>query len=315
MKTEIWPNFFVVGAAKAGTTSFYAGLHHHPDVFMAYPKEPHHFTQVNPPHELRWHFEGYTDRQRYLRLFEGRRGSKAIGEASTSYLWHPQVARRIHRQVPDARIIISLRDPVERAYSHYLMHVREGIQNLSFYDALLEDMERTEEAWAISHFYVGKGCYAEQVSRYLEVFGRDHVKIVLFDDLKRDPAGMLHEVLQFLDLDPAPVARVDAARVRNPYRASRGRWAEILAGNRLSRMLGETIVPRRLGSFIYERFLLKHADKPPIDPRARELLLEIYEPEIDQLERIVGRKMPELRRSWPVEEEESPNLLRRRVSR
>jgi hypothetical protein len=314
MKTEVWPNFFIVGAAKAGTTSLYAGLRQHPEVFMCYPKEPHHFTQVNPPHQLRWHFEGYTDRHRYLRLFEGSRGFRAIGEASTSYLWHPQGARRIRRQVPDARIIISLRDPVERAYSHYLMHVREGIQSLSLYDALAEDLKRTEEAWAISHFYVGKGRYAKQVRRYLEVFGRDRVKIVLFDDLKRDPVAKLLEVVQFLGLDPAPVARIDAARVRNPYRASRGRWAEFLAGNKLSRMLGETVVPRRLGSFIYEHFLLKRADKPPMDPRAQELLLEIYEPEIDELERIVGRKMPELRRTWPVDEELSPNMLRRHVS-
>ncbi len=116
----------------------------------------------------------------------------------------------------------------------------------------------------------------------------------------------MREVVQFLGLDPAPVARIDAAKVRNPYRASRGRWAEFLAGNRLSRMLGETVVPRRLGSFIYEHFLLKRADKPPMDPRARDLLLEIYEPEIDELERMVGRKMPELRRTWPVEEEPSP---------
>jgi hypothetical protein len=98
----------------------------------------------------------------------------------------------------------------------------------------------------------------------------------------------------------------DATRIRNPYRASRGRWAEVLAGNKLSRMLGETVVPRRLGSFIYEHFLLKRAGKPPMDPRARDLLLEIYESEIDELERIVGCKMPELRRSWPVEEEPSP---------
>jgi Sulfotransferase family len=315
MKTEVWPNFFVVGAAKAGTSSLYASLRDHPDVFMAYPKEPHHFTQVTPPQELRWHFEGYTDRQRYLRLFEGSEGSKAIGEASTSYLWHPQVARRIRSEIPDARIIISLRDPLQRAYSHYLMHVREGIQNLGFYDALVEDLDRTDEAWAISHFYVGKGCYADQVGRYLDIFGRDRVKLVLFDHLKRDPSGELRKVVQFLGLDPALISRIDAARVRNPYRASRGRWAEILAGNKLSRMLGETIVPRKLGSFIYERFLLKRAEKPPIDPRARDLLLEIYQPEIDRLERVVGRKMPELRGSWSSGDELSPSVARQRASR
>jgi len=311
----VWPNFFVVGAAKAGTSSIYAGLRQHPDIFMAYPKEPHHFTQVNPPHELRWHFEGYTDQQRYLRLFEGSGNSKAIGEASTSYLWHPHVARRIQMQVPEARIIISLRDPVERAYSHYLMHVREGIQKLGFYDALLEDLERTDETWAISHFYVGKGRYADQVSRYVEIFGLDRVKILLFDDLKRDPAATLYEVAQFLGLNPAPLAGVNAAKVRNPYLAPRGRWAEILAGNKFSRMLGETIIPRRFGQFIYERFLLKRSEKPPIDPRARELLMSIYQPEIDRLERIIGRKTPELRRTWlDVEEDISGSSDRPRRS-
>jgi len=301
MKSE-WPNFFIVGAAKAGTSSLYHGLRQHPDIFMSYPKEPHHFTQVNPPHDLRWHFEGHLEPERYLRLFEGSQGFPAIGEASTSYLCHPLVAQRIRQQVPEARIVISLRDPVERAYSHYLMHVREGIQNLGFYDALLEDMERTDEAWAISHFYVDKGRYASQVRRYLEVFGKERVKVVLFDDLKRDPGATVREVVRFLGLDPAAVATTDAAQVRNPYRASRGRWAEFLVGNKFSRMLGETIVPRSLGSFIYEHFLLKRADKPPMEPRAQELLLEIYEPEIEALEKILGRDLPELRRTWPPDE-------------
>ncbi|HKD67019.1 MAG TPA: sulfotransferase [Candidatus Binataceae bacterium] len=314
MKSQLWPNFFVVGAAKAGTTSIYAGLRQHPDIFMSYPKEPHHFTQVQPPHELRWHFEAHAEPERYLRLFEGSRGFAAVGEASTSYLWHPEVARRISRQVPDARIIIALRDPIERAYSHYLMHVREGIQPLGFYDALVEDLNRTNESWALSHFYVGKGQYARQVRRYLDVFARDRVKIVLFDDLKRDPEAEMRDIARFLGLGPVPIAGADISRAQNPYRASRGRWAEILAGSKLSRMLGETIVPRRLGSFIYEHMLLKQAHKPPMDSRAGDLLLEFYGPEISELERMLGRQMPELRRTWPLAEESLPRL-RRRASR
>lgn len=315
MEDQSWPNFFIVGAAKAGTTSLYAILRQHPDVFMSYPKEPHFFTQVTPPYELRWHFEAYREPARYLRLFDGSRGIKAIGEASTSYLLHPQVPQRIRRQVPGARIIISLRDPIERAYSHYLMHVREGIQSLNFYDALMEDLDRTDEAWAISHFYVGKGRYAEQVRRYIEAFGQERVKVVLFDDLKRDPRAGLRDIAEFLDLDPAPLAGIDSARVRNPYRASRGRWAEFLAGNRLSRVLGETVVPRWLGSFIYERVLLRRAAKPPMDPRARELLLGIYGPEIEELEDVLGRGLPELRRTWPAEVQSGLDSLKLRASR
>lgn len=307
-KAELWPNFFVVGAAKAGTTSLYALLRQHPDVFMSRPKEPHHFGQVSPPHQLRWHFDAYTDSARYLALFKQARGFKAIGEASTSYLWHPEVPARIRRQLPHARIVILLRDPIERAYSHYLMHVREGIQKLGFYEALREDLRRTEWSWGISHFYIGKGRYAEQVRRYLDIFGPDKVKIVLFDHFKRDPRGRLFEIVRFLGLDGAPVARIDATKVRNPYRAPRGRWARILAGNTLSRVLGETLVPRRLGSFIYERMLLKAAPKPALDARAHELLVRLYEPEIDKLERMLRRQMPELHRSWQAEPERTVGM-------
>lgn len=299
---NLWPNFFIVGAAKSGTTYLYASLRQHPDVFMAKPKEPHFFSQVNPPSRLNWHFEAIIDPQRYLGLFAGAGGFRAIGEASTSYLIHPEVPRRIRKQVPDAKIIISLRDPLERAYSHYLMHVREGVQTLPFYDALKQDMGRTEMGWAISHFYVEKGRYATQLGRYLESFGPEQVKIVLFDDVKQNPRATLLEIAKFLDLDPEPMNRIDAAEARNGYRAPRGRWAQHLAGNRLSRIIGETIMPRRLGRFIFEHLLLKPSAKPPMDPRARQLLLELYEPEMDRLETMLGRKMPELRRSWSLAE-------------
>ena len=268
---------------------------------MSMPKEPHHFCQVEPPYDLRWHFEAYTAPSRYLKLFREAKGFKAVGEGSTSNLWHPEVPARIRQRVPQARIIISLRDPIQRAYSHYLMHVREGIQNLPFHEALQEDLHRTGWEWGISHFYVEKGRYAAQVKRYLEVFGPDRVKVILFDQFQRDPRARLLEVVRFLELDPAPVAGIDASKIHNQHRAPRGRWSSLLAGSRLSRMLGETIVPRRLGSFIYERFLLKAARKPPIEPRAREFLTRIYEPEIDELERILKRDLSELRRSFESE--------------
>lgn len=299
----VWPNFFVVGAAKSGTTSLYAGLRQHPDVFMCYPKEPHFFGRVKPAQELRWHFDAYTRRSRYLSLFAKGRGMRAVGEASTSYLWHPRVPARIRRQVPEARIIISLRDPVERAYSHYLMHVREGVQRLPLYEALQQDLQRSNPRWGISHFYVEKGRYAAQVKRYFQVFGPERVKTVLFDDLKRDPKLTLLEIAEFLGLDPRPMAGIDSTTGRNPYMAPRGRWAQRLTGSTLTRVLGETVVPRSVGLFIYRRFLLKSAAKPPMDPRARQLLVRIYQPEIDELEELLGRELPQLRRSWPVARE------------
>jgi hypothetical protein len=295
---DIWPNFFVVGAAKAGTTSLYAYLKQHPQIFLPKVKEPHFFTQVCPAPEMRHLYEAITDRPTYLSLFRKARGYRAIGDASPSYLWHPQAAERIRHAVSDARIIITLRDPVERAHSHYLADVREGVHELSFYEALRQDMARPRKGWAVSLLYVELGQYAAQVQRYLELFGPKRVKVLLFDDLTRDSARVLSELALFLDVDPDVVARIDVNEVHNSYAAPRGKWARRLAGAKISRLLGKTVIPRSLGQLIFERVLLTRAPKPRIEPDAKRLLCEIYEPDVRQLEVILGRPLPELRRSW-----------------
>src|SRR5690242_20423490 len=103
---EIWPNFFLVGAAKAGTTSIYTYLSQHPDVFFPVIKEPHFFTQVHSTPQLRFLIEAITKRSAYLRLYANADGHKVIGDASPSYLWHPEVPQRIRAQVPQANVAI-----------------------------------------------------------------------------------------------------------------------------------------------------------------------------------------------------------------
>src|SRR5437667_3118215 len=167
----IWPNFFIVGAQNSGTTSLYGYLKQHPDVFMPALKEPHYFAQITPSHEQRYLRTIVRDEAAYLRLFLKAKGYPAIGEASPSYLWDANAPHRIRKAVPHAKIIILLRDPVERAYSHYLMDVREGRQDLPFLQALERDWNRSKKGWSVSQLYVELGLYAEQVRRYLEVFG------------------------------------------------------------------------------------------------------------------------------------------------
>lgn len=295
---EIWPNFFIVGAAKGGTTSLYAYLKQHPQVFLPKVKEPQFFAHVCPSPEQRYLVEAITDQRAYLRLFRNARGFPAIGDASPSYLWHPEVPWRIRKVVPEAKIIITLRDPVERAFSHYLADFREGAQSLPFYEALCQDMARREKGVGISYLYVELGQYARQVRRYLDVFGPERVHVLLFEDLKRDGEGVLRKIVDFLGLNAGPVANIDTTTIHNSYAAPRGRWARRLAGSRISRVLGQTVVPRSLASFIFERVLVKSAPKPPLDPRARHLLCSIYEPEVAELEKVLGRSLPELRRSW-----------------
>jgi len=295
---EIWPNFFIVGAAKAGTTSLYAYLKQHPEIFMPRVKEPHYFAQIRPSPEMRHLYEIVNDRKKYLSLFAKARGYAAIGDASPSYLWEPQAPRRIREVVPQAKIIILLRDPVERAHSHYLADIREGVHNLGFYEALCYDMAREVKGWGISWLYIELGQYAAQVRRYLDIFGPEQTRVFLFEDLKRDSNRVLLEIARFLGVDTDAVARIDTSEAHNAYAMSRGRWAQRLAGAKLSRFLGRTVVPRPIGQFIFDRILLKPGPKPDIDPRAKKLLCEIFEPEVNELEHLLGRPLPELRRSW-----------------
>lgn len=295
---EIWPNFFIVGAAKAGTTSLYAYLSQHPAIFFPAIKEPHFFTQVQPSAERRFFIEAINKRNAYLRLFSSARGYGVIGDASPSYLWHPKVPLRIREAVPDAKIAMILRDPVDRAYSHYLMDFREGVQHRPFYEALLEDMHSRDKGWGLSYLYFELGLYADQVGRYLAIFPPERVQILLFDEFTHDTRNALQEIATFLEVDPAPFRDLDISIAHNAYAAPRNRLMRRLAGSRLSRILGRTVVPHKLGAFIFQRMFLKEAVKPPIDPRARDLLRSLYEEDLDRLETIVGRRLPSLRHSW-----------------
>ncbi len=295
---EIWPNFFLVGAAKAGTTSLYAYLSQHPQVFFPHIKEPHFFTQVRITRAQRRFVEVITDRAEYLQLFTSAHGFSIVGDASPSYLWHPEVPERIRARVPHAKIAIILRDPVERAHSHYLMDYREGVQDLNFYEALVRDMDRREKGWGISSLYYELGQYAQQVKRYLATFHRSQIGIFFLEDFRRDVTGGLRKLLQFLELDVAALDRIDTSTMHNSFAAPRNELMRYLAGAKIPRILGQTIIPRKAGVFIFEKFFLRRAFKPPIDPRARKLLRELYEPDVADLEKTLGYSLPQLRCSW-----------------
>jgi hypothetical protein len=126
MIDDPWPNLFIVGAAKAGTTSLYHYLAQHPDIYMAPVKEPHFFSRIHPAPELEAFFPHVSDEADYLSLFANAHAETVRGEASTSYLSHPDVADAIWQKRPEAKIVIMLRDPVERAYSNYWYDVREA---------------------------------------------------------------------------------------------------------------------------------------------------------------------------------------------
>jgi hypothetical protein len=195
-------------------------------------------------------------------------------------------------------VLILLRDPVQRAYSHYLMDFREGMQHEPFYNALRRDMARDHKGWGVSCLYYELGLYSGQVRRYLELFRPERVRIMLFDELRDAPKRAMRGLAEFLGIDPEPLERIDISKAHNGHAEPRADWMRRLAGARFARIIGQSVVPRRAGRLIFERIFLRPSRKPPIDPRARDLLCSLYEPEVEELERMLERSMPELRASW-----------------
>jgi hypothetical protein len=282
------PNFFLVGAAKSGTSSLYAALGRHPQVFLSPLKEPHFFSTFAVDRRTA-RLQGIVrDEQRYRRLFDGAADESIVGEGSTSYLWDPSAPPRIADVAPGARILAVLRDPVERAWSHYLNDVREGIESRRLVDAARQELESPDSArWPSA--YVGFGRYAEQLPRFLDRFG--DVLVLFFEELVADTEGQTRRVLEFLGVDPELPPGPSAPA--NAYARPRSEVVRRLLGNAPLRLAARAAVPRRLRP-ASKRLVWTRDERPEIDPEARALLEEAYGADLGALTRLLGTEPP-----WP----------------
>ena len=192
------PNFLIIGVQKAGTTSIYNYLNEHPQIYMSPVKETNFF-------ETEWDKESaesnnkpcktIKDIDTYSKLFDGVKDEIAIGEASPNYLFHYQAsAKAIQRYVPDAKLIAILRNPTERAYSDYLMHIRDAIETPEPLSEIIANR-------AGSAYFFRKGFYYEQIKHFFDLFGEQKVKVYLYDDLCKDPQALMQDMYSFLGVD------------------------------------------------------------------------------------------------------------------
>ncbi|MFB2918690.1 sulfotransferase domain-containing protein [Aerosakkonema funiforme] len=210
------PNLFICGAAKAGTSSLWYILGQHPDIFMPEDelvKEPCYFSNL----------VGITDEKEYLNIFTKADNQKYIGEASTAYLTDPASPQRLYDFNPNAKIIIMLRNPIQRAYSLYNWMIQDGYEYArTFEEALAKEQQRRnqkipnffEPQYYYNYMYFSSGLYYEQVNRYLELFGHN-VFIGLFEDFIKDPKEFLNQLWQFLEIKPCDNLQEEA---KNPSR-------------------------------------------------------------------------------------------------
>ncbi len=282
------PDFFIVGAAKAGTTSLYEHLRSAPGVHMSPVKEPHYFAPnvwTDQPDKK------VVDPAAYRALFQWADEKDAVGEASPFYLWDPDSPALIKEMVPQARVIMMLRDPVERAFSHYLMEVGSGSETLSFYEALQANARQSDGTWGVGRHYLEMGQYSKQVRRYLDRFGDSKIKVIFFEDFKEDAKAIVEEILRFLGVEGRDI--ILEAKVHNAFAAPRGRWARhfILSGP--ARRLARTLVPRPLRQLVLRRLLLKPGGKPEMSLEARDFLRSFYQEDLSVLQdMLVDQELP-----------------------
>ena len=206
------PNFFIVGAARSGTTTLWSALRQHPDVFMPWNKEPNFYVfrdrplPLNGPASRRsiyslLYSHSISEPATYECLFHKAQSESAVGEASVRYLYYPHAAACIHEAHPEARIIMVLRNPVDRAYSHYCMNVAYGIETLGFREAIAAENGRIDADWGWDWHYVNVSLYYKAVRRFIELFGSEQVRVYLYDDFCIDPAGMVRDICSYLGID------------------------------------------------------------------------------------------------------------------
>ena len=227
------PDFLIVGAAKSGTTSLYHYLNEHPDIFMSPDKEPGFFVYANKElPQNQWEKTGCNDFKKYKSLFANSHETQMVGEASNLYLYLNSTAiNNIKINMSnwqDLKIIIILRNPIERAFSMFSMLKLKNAEALTFEEALKLGKERVEKGDGYGYDYVGFGLYYNQVKAYLDMF--PYVEIFLFEDLVESPLSVIKDLYTFIHVDNSFVPK-NLSKKYNPSGIPRNKTVDGLLNN------------------------------------------------------------------------------------
>jgi hypothetical protein len=298
------PDFLIVGAARSGTTALFSHLARHPRIFMPREKEPMFFSVYGRgwvPVDIRTgkpapHVVG--DLAGYLELFKGARDGRLIGEASTWYLYQHQATIRNIRSIygdnaRDVRIVILLRNPAERAWSHYQLKKRNGEEELPFDRAIDPDItrERLEKRYTFGFDYIGFGRYFQQVKSYLENFRQ--VRILLFEDMMKDMGRAEQEVCEILGIEPGPAH--EPGRKLNvsgaPKNKILGMLGDVLYKPAAFKTLLKPWVPYKLRADLKHRLSARIFRPERLDAGLKNRLTDVFRDDIMALAGLTGKDL------------------------
>ncbi len=298
----ILPNFLVIGAAKAGTTSLYYYLKQHPQIYMPLSKEqkePDFFAlegeplEYPGPHGIFKLKNPITNLQTYSTLFNPVTTETAIGEASTVYIYSAKACERIHHYLPEVKLIAILRDPVERAYSHYLFWASQGFEpdtDLDFAKAIALETQRIEAGWSHNWHYLARGFYYVQLQRYFDRFDSHQIRIYLYEDLLENPAKLLQDIFRFLGVEDS--FQPDIAEIHNKTEVAKNLTLNALLNRpNLIKAIVKSLLPKGLRQNLATTIKQYNKGKPKLSPKIRKQLIAVYREDILKLQDLIGRDL------------------------
>ncbi|TLD42416.1 MAG: Sulfotransferase [Candidatus Jettenia ecosi] len=307
------PNFIIVGAAKSGTTSLYNYLDEHPDVYMSPIKEPNHFSSDIEPEKFNKAFKKHEREKRidldeylngnmdnklwgdyvqkweqYRKLFKNVKHEKAIGEVSNSYLFSQVAAKNIIEKLPQVKIIMMLRNPMERAFSHYLANMRDGKTIKNFREEVESNYTLETREWGKKYLYIELGMYYQQVKRYLDVFPRENIKIYFYDDYKKDLMLLVKDLFRFIGVNPN--ITIDFSKKYNESKIPKNKYFNFIISKSGIKKSAIKLFPLEYREKIKSIFFTNEK-KPKLSVEDKKFLLGIYREDIKNLSHVMNRDL------------------------
>ena len=272
-------DFFIVGAPKAGTTSLYHYLNEHLEIEMSSQKEPDYFSDEALKRQGMYYGKNRIDNlEKYHGLFANK-DVKLRGEASVSYLFYDDVPKKIKEYNSKAKIIIMLRNPIDRAFSHYLMDYRLGLVSDSF-DSIIKKKLKHKNASLFFQQYIKLSEYSQQVSRYLEVFDKENIMFIDYEDFKKDVSAVVDKAYLFLgvnnDFQP------NLKKKHNTYTMPKNSIIRFIYSFVSFRKFLTNIVPKSIVKWI-RNLLFKSDKKPALSNDTRKFLAFYFKDDVDYL--------------------------------
>jgi hypothetical protein len=290
------PDFLVIGAPKAGTTALHAALAQHPGLYMSAIKEPKFFLSEGPPPTKGGPGDALTYREHvwrrpdYEALFDPAPAGTLRGESTPLYLYDRAAMGRIRQTLPGARLIVIVRDPVERAHSNWTHLWSAGLEPIGdFVRACGEEERRIEAGWASFWHYVGLGRYGEQLEYLFTLFPREQVLVIRYRLLVDEPAQTLDRICAFLGVETGVLTEIPRHNVTSHPEST------LIPGLTAATLTGPL-----------ERYLQRHSrERQPLDWDQRQELLPRFETDIQLLEDVLGESFAD----WSKPRERSGGMV------